>query len=155
MPVNQLPVKCKDIKFLAIDMLSKDKVRYLIVGGFNTIIGYCLGIGLYYAMSPRFHIIVIGTVGNILAITFSFTTYKLFVFRTRGHWLGEYLRSYLVYGGMGLVGIVLLWILVDGLHLPIWLAQGIGIPIMVILSYFGQSRFSFRSSHTSESRHIT
>lgn len=120
------------------------QVRYLLVGGVNTLIGYSLGVGLYLALSPTLHILLIGALSNVLAITVSFTTYKLFVFQTRGHWLQEYLRSYVVYSGMAIVGIILLWILVDGLHLPIWLAQGVAILITVVISYMGHARFTFR-----------
>lgn len=118
--------------------------RYLVAGVVNTIIGYCLGVGLYYLMSPAVHILVIGAIANVLAISVSFTTYKLFVFRTHGRWLGEYLRSYVVYGGMAVVSVVVLWVLVDGLHLPIWLAQALSILITVVISYLGHSRYTFR-----------
>ena len=125
-------------------VLKSRQVRYLIVGGANTLIGYSLGVGLYYLLSPTLHILLIGAISNVLAITVSFTSYKLFVFQTHGGWISEYLRSYVVYGGMAVVGIILLWIFVDGLHLPIWLAQGVAILITVVISYIGHARFTFR-----------
>jgi putative flippase GtrA len=99
---------------------------------------------MYYLLSPQLHILAIGAIANVLAISFSFTTYKLFVFQTHARWFEEYLRSYLVYGGMAVVSIVLLWILVDGLHLPIWVAQALSILITVVISYMGHSRYTFR-----------
>ncbi len=120
------------------------QVRYLIVGGFNTLAGYGLGVGLYLALSPVLHILIIGLIANLLAISLAFTTHKLFVFRTRSGWLAEYGRSYLVYGGSALVGILALWVLVDGWHLPIWIAQALVIPIAVVVSYIGHARFTFR-----------
>ena len=126
------------------DIWRLRQVRYLVVGGFNTLAGYSLGVGLYLALSPALHILIIGVLGNLLAITVSFTTYKLFVFRTQGYWMAEYARSYLVYGGSALVGILALWILVDGISLPIWIAQGLLIPITVLVSYVGHARFTFR-----------
>lgn len=122
--------------------------RYLLVGGFNTLVGYSLGVGLYLVLSPLLHILVIGVIANILAITISFTAYRRFVFRTHGHWLGEYLRSYVVYGGTAVFGIMLLWLLVDGLGMPIWVAQGIAILLTVIVSYLGHARFTFRRSRS-------
>jgi putative flippase GtrA len=71
-------------------------------------------------------------------------TYKMFVFQTKGNWLAEYLRTYLVYGGIAIVGIGLLWILVDGLVLPFWIAQGLVIAVTVVISYLSHSRFTFR-----------
>ena len=126
------------------DLWRRRELRYLVVGGINTLFGYGLGVGLYLALSPMLHILVIGVIGSVIAITFSFTTFKLFVFGTRGHWLQEYLRSYVVYGGTGVLGILLVWVLVDGLRMPIWIAQGIAILLTVLVSYLGHARFTFR-----------
>ena len=120
------------------------ELRYLLVGGFNTLFGYSLGVGLYLALSLWLHILIIAVIGNLIAISVSFTTYKLLVFQTRGRWLREYLKSYVVYGGSAVLGTVLLWFLVDGLALPIWIAQGLAILITAIVSYIGHSRFTFR-----------
>ena len=60
----------------------------------------------------------------------------------------EDLRSYAVYGGTGALGIILLWLLVDGWHMPIWLAQGIVILFTVVVSYLGHARFTFRRSRS-------
>ncbi len=128
------------------DLWRRREWRYLLVGGFNTLVGYSLGVGLYLALSPLLHILVIGVIANILAITVSFTTYKHLVFHTHGHWLEEYLRSYVVYGGTAVLGIMLLWLLVDGLRLPIWVAQGIAMLLTVIVSYLGHARFTFHRS---------
>ncbi len=87
---------------------------------------------------------MIGVISNILAISFSFVTYKLFVFQTQGRWLTEYLKSYIVYGSSALLGIGLLWLLVGQLMVSIWIAQGIIIIITIIVSYLGHSRFTFR-----------
>lgn len=119
--------------------------RYLVVGALNTAFGYSAGVGLYYLLSPQFHIVAIGLLANVMAISFSFITYKLLVFRTHGHWLAEYMRSYVVYGGMALLGIGLLWIFVDGLRVTIWMAQGLVIAMTVAISYLGHSRYTFRN----------
>lgn len=106
--------------------------------------GYGIGVALFYNLSPRLHTVFIGVLSNILAITMSFTTYKLFVFKTKGNWLSEYFRSCMVYAGMALLGIVLLWLMVDHLGIKIWLAQGLVIASTVVISYFGHARFTFK-----------
>lgn len=126
------------------DLWRVRELRYLLVGGFNTLFGYALGVGLYLALSPWLHILLIGVIGNVVAITVSFTTYKTLVFQTRGRWLAEYLKSWLVYGGSAVLGTLLLWLLVDGLAVPIWIAQALAILITVIVSYLGHARFTFR-----------
>ncbi|MHB8741986.1 MAG: GtrA family protein [Sulfuricaulis sp.] len=128
-------------------VLDSRKARYLIAGGWNTLFGYGVGVGLYYGLSQHMHVIGIGALANVLAITMAFLTYKLFVFQTKGNWAQEYLRCYLVYGGIAILGIALLWATVDGLHMQIWLAQGIVILVTVIVSYTGHARFTFRKKN--------
>lgn len=137
------------------DLWTIPELRYLLVGGFNTLVGYGLGVGLYLALADQLHILVIGVIANILANSVSFTTYKYLVFRSQGRWLVEYLRSYLVYGGSALVGIMLLWLLVDGLRLPIWLAQGLAMLITVVASYLGHDRITFRNPPPRPRREMT
>ncbi len=108
--------------------------------------GYGTGVGLYYAFSSYLHITIIALLANILSITMAYLTYKLFVFQTQGNWLREYFRSYIVYGGMALLGIGMLWIMVDGLKIPFWIAQGLVVVATVIISYISHSRFTFKPS---------
>ena len=121
-----------------------NKVRYLTVGGFNTVVGYFIGVFGYMIFHDYLPLVMIGVISNILAISFSFVTYKLFVFQTQGRWLTEYLKSYIVYGSSALLGIGLLWLLVGQLTVSIWFAQGIIIIFTIIVSYLGHSRFTFR-----------
>lgn len=127
-----------------IRVLRSEKFRYLLVGGWNTVFGYLSGVGLFLLLEKSFPVPIIGLIANIVGITMSFMTYKLWVFRTQGRWLQEYLRSYLVYGGSALMGIGLLWLFVDHLGVPIWYAQGMVIVITVIVSYVGHSRVTFK-----------
>jgi putative flippase GtrA len=126
-------------------LFKTKSVRYLIAGGWNTAFGYFLGVGLYLLLSDRLHITLIAIICNILAISMSFLTYKLFVFKTHGNWLNEYLRSFVVYGTMALLGILFLWCFVDVLGVKIWWAQALVILFTVFISYFGHRLFTFKS----------
>lgn len=119
------------------------KIRYLLAGGWNTLFGYSISTSFYYLFSKYVHIIVLLVIANILAISMAFLTYKLFVFKTKGNWWREYIRSYLVYGGTALMGIAVLWYMVDFAAIPFWIAQGAVIIATVILSYIGHARFTF------------
>jgi len=127
-------------------LLKKQSLRYLLAGGWNTVFGYGIGVGLYTILSSQLHVAVIAAIANILAITMSFLTYKLFVFKTTGNWLSEYGRSYLVYGSMALLSIILLWAMVDYLGVDIWYAQALVILLTVGVSYLGHKFFTFRSN---------
>ena len=124
-------------------MLNPEKIRYLLVGGLNTLVGYFIGVGMYEVFGNNLGILWVGILSNALSITVSFVTYKTLVFRTKGMWLSEYLKSYLVYGGVALIGIFFLWLFVGEMKISIWIAQALIIGVTVVVSYMGHSRFTF------------
>jgi len=128
-------------------------VRYLLVGGFNTVFGYGLfallnwsftGLGAYSYMYAA-------VLSNLIAISVAFLGYKWFVFRTRGNYLIEWLRCLGVYGSSMLIGLAGLAILVPilrrSLHRPefaSYIAAGIMTVVTVIFSFLGHKNISFR-----------
>jgi len=123
--------------------ISTMKFRYLLAGAWNTIFGYFCGVSIYYFFGVEWGVLKVALFANILAITMAFLTYKLFVFKTRGNWIAEYIRAYLVYGSAAIVGIILLLLLVDILGFKFWLAQALVILITVVFSYLGHKNFTF------------
>ena len=129
---------------MKLNILMSQRFRYLFVGLWNTIFGYAVGNFLYYVLLEQYHIILISSFGNIVAISMSFITYKLFVFKTEGNWLKEYLRSYLVYGLSAIIGVIFVWIFVNGFKLEYWIAQGIIIILTIVVSYLGHKHYTYR-----------
>lgn len=127
-------------------LLDSKKIRYLIGGAWNTSFGYITMIVLYETLSKKLHLIIISIIAHIIAISVAFLINKLFVFRTHGNWLKEYLRSYIVYGNMAFFATLLLWIMVDELSITIWISQGFITFSGIIISYFGHSKFTFRQA---------
>ena len=82
-------------------------------------------------------------VSNILSITNAYIGYKIFVFKTKGNYLKEYLRFYAVYGVSILLNIVLLFLAVELLKANPVVAQAVVIWLTVIISYLGHKHFSF------------
>lgn len=127
--------------------------RYLLVGGFNTVSGYALFVGLNYGLRSYgiYGSEIASLASNIIAITVAFLGYKWFVFRTRGHYLREWLRCLSVYGSSMLFSLIMLPPLT--LLLRRWfgptqtasnLAAAILTAVTVVASYFGHKHFSFR-----------
>jgi putative flippase GtrA len=125
-----------------------------LVGGGNTAVGYGSFAGLNYLLTGHvpYSYMVANIGSNVFAITVAFFGYKLFVFRTKGNYLREYLRTYLVYGSSALLGLALLPLLValvgrvsrNQVAVP-YVAQAIVLPLVVIISFFGHKKFSFRA----------
>ena len=82
---------------------SAQMVRYLVVGAGNTLFGYsCFSLFTWWFVRmgpahPGLAASAATVVAGITSITVSFLGYKLFVFRSKGRFLPEYLRSFAVY----------------------------------------------------------
>lgn len=143
-------------------------VRYLIVGVWNTAVGYALFAYFTYLFTQRsvHGYIYAAMLSNALSITVAFFGYKFFVFRTRGNYLAEYLRCVTVYGSAAIPGFFLLAALKNliahyaRLHpysftfhdhlltleaLSPYLAQAVCIACTVLYSFFGHRKFSFKA----------
>lgn len=134
-------------------------IRYLMVGGFNTGFGYVLFVSFNY-LFRRFGVYgseLASLVASIFSITAAFLGYKWFVFRTKGHYLREWLRCISVYGSSMLFTLAMLPPLT--LLLRRWMANpqlasdaaaAILAVVTVGVSYFGHKHFSFRRSPVAE-----
>ena len=123
---------------------------YLVVGGWNTVFGIGFYWLLFHLFGSRCHYLVLAVVSNVVAITNAFVCYKLLVFRTRGNWLREYLKCWVVYGGGALLTMALMWVFVDFAGIsPVW-ANVVGTALVTVASYFGHKYFSFGRKKTIE-----
>ena len=128
-----------------IKLLNKIPKKFMIVGIINTIFSYLIGLLNYFLFYSKIGIIGVGFLNNIIAITFSFTLLKFFVFKTTNiNWFLKYIRSYVVYGIQGLAGILILWVCVSFFNINIFFSQAISILTTVLLSYFGHKKFTFK-----------
>jgi putative flippase GtrA len=123
---------------------NEEKIRFLVVGGWNTVFGYCVFTVLYLFFPVHYMLDMI--ISNIISITNSYICYKFFVFKTKGNYLLEYLRFYLVYGTAFLLNIVLLPLFVKYFKIHVLVSQAMVLIFVVIISYFGHKYFSFRIS---------
>jgi putative flippase GtrA len=133
-------------------------LRFLIVGAWNTLFAYGLFALLTYLLTSRISspvaaAMTANALGTLVCITVSFLCHKLFVFRTRGNFLAEYLRSFVVYGGTSLAGFLLLPVLMTVLNLVVgpraavpYVAGGVLTAGTVVVSFFGHKRYTFAQS---------
>lgn len=137
--------------------------RYLGVGVVNTIVGYGLfALTLFLlnrAVPVRFlslTVIAASIISTPINITLSYFNYKLFVFRTRGNHLQEWLKAFGVYGVSMLPGLLALSALTRALQswlhgyapagkgTPGYLAGAIITGCSTILSFLGHRNVTFR-----------
>ncbi|MCG2840503.1 GtrA family protein [Sandaracinobacter sp. RS1-74] len=123
---------------------ARRPLRFLLAGGVNTLFG--LGVyPLLLAVAPALHYLVALGVAQMLSLCFAFTTHKLFVFRSRGNILREFLAFSSFYLSTYAANWLALPLLVEVAGLKPVVAQFcFAIPV-VVGSYFWHSRVSFRS----------
>ena len=118
-------------------------LAYLATGGWNTLFGLGLYALVYRLWGGKVHYMLLTIPVNIAAITNAFLCYKLFVFRTKGNWIKEYFKCYLVYGTGTLAGMGLLWLFVSLFKMNPVIANFLSTAVVVTASYFGHKYFSF------------
>jgi putative flippase GtrA len=123
----------------------KDKILYLVVGGWNTVFGYLSFMLLYQYLNNKIDATVILTMSYILSITNAFVGYKYFVFKTKGGGLREYFRFYIVYGWAYVANVLLLPLFLNVLKLSAYMSQAIITVMIVMMSYVFHKRFTFKA----------
>jgi putative flippase GtrA len=119
-------------------------VRYLVAGAGNTVFGYALFAALYHLLHTRVHYILLSIASGIVSITVAYINYKFFVFKTKGNYLREYLRFYVVYGASMGMGVTLLPFFVEVVHLSPYVGQAIVVFITASISFLAHRNYSFK-----------
>jgi len=122
-------------------------IRYIAVGGWNTVFGMGVYAALYWLYGEKVHYLLLAVPSNIMAITNAYVCYKLFVFKTEGcNVLWEYLRCYLVYGGGALAGAGLMYACTEILSINPAVSNVAATALVTMASYVGHKYFSFRKT---------
>jgi putative flippase GtrA len=133
-------------------------IRFLMVGGFNTIFSLALYNGFVFFFEhllPHRPLPLIADIASIcskpVAITVAFLGYKHFVFRTKGDYLKEWLRCFAVYGVSTPAELLILPIATSlflhisfASHYAPNIAGLVNSVIIAFYSYFAHKKFSFK-----------
>jgi putative flippase GtrA len=122
----------------------RQKIRYLLVGGWNTAFAFCLFAALQIALGDHINYLILLTIATVFAILNAFVCYRAFVFKVTGHFFRDLGRFSTVYIGSYLANLALLPLLVEIVGLPILVAQAALMAATVVGSFFAHRSFSFR-----------
>ena len=128
------------------------KLRFLLVGGFNTVFAYLVLNLLNILFRLIFqnilsNIVIINLaliVQYILTINVSFITMRYYVFQSQGKWLQEWLKAWSVYIFLYLINAPILTFMVAILGWSTWLAQGVYLIFSTIITFLLHKYYSFR-----------
>ena len=138
---------------LLFSLVRDQRVAFLLVGGFNTAVGFGLFVVFDLTVGRAVDASINRVVGSlvtlacshVIAVLVAFVMYRRFVFRVRRHVWRDLLRFQAVYlVSTGINAIVLPILVQFGVHRI--LAQLMILGVTVTISYLGHKNFSFRRS---------
>lgn len=124
--------------------IKSEKIRYLLVGGYNTVFGYTFFVLLLLMFQDRVHYLVLLVLSHVVSVTNAYVAYKLLVFRTKGKWFQEYVRFNTVYLIVLLMNLITLPALVEIFSMNPVVGQAWFVVVTVTVSYLGHKHFSFK-----------
>ena len=135
----------------------EEKLRFLVVGVWNVVfsmgvlwvlerlIPYGPGSPLAASIGVVGAKQVVLVVNWVIAVTQNMFTFKLLVFRTKGHWLREYARMYVTYTGTFIVESVMVQAISAVAGWSLFWARVPTLVVVTVLSYLGHKYFTFRT----------
>jgi putative flippase GtrA len=124
-------------------LLALEQIRYLLVGAWNTLVGYVLFAGLVITLGDRVHYLWLLLVAHVISVLQAFALYRVFVFRVRGRLLGDLVRFWSVYAGALAINMVALPVLVEAGGVPVLPAQAFFVCVTIVTTYVVNRHFSF------------
>ena len=142
------------LKFSLVDLMAKHrvKIKFVLVGIWNTIFGYsvfCLLDTLFSNIFATRYIAYISAMvlGQVIAIINAYISHKYITFKSRvrgREMIIEFLRFSMTYAVIFCLNLILLPVFVEILHITPKISAAILILMCTAISYLGHSRFSFK-----------
>lgn len=123
---------------------NQEKIRYLVIGVWNTAFAYLAFGIIYYCFHENVHYLVVSAIAHFVAVANAFACQRWLVFHSTTHWWGSYLRFNLVNLVVLAFSLASITILVEVLH---WSPLASQITVMiasVVGGYFLNRNVSFR-----------
>lgn len=130
-----------------------EKIRFLVVGGWNTLFGIAVlwVLDRYIPYDPgnlvQKQLLLVAN--WLISVTHNFVTFKFIVFRSRGPWLREYGRVYVTYVTTFLIQSVMTLLISEVFGLRVFWANLPTIVVVAVVSYLGHKHFTFRRHESS------
>ncbi len=119
------------------------KLRFLMVGGLNTGVSYALFM-LFLFILGQAHYQQALILAWLISSVCSFVLQKLYVFKTQGNWLGEYMRCIATWSLGYAINAVTLELVVKYLQLQPMIGQIFAIAVTTVVTYVLFKHFAFK-----------
>lgn len=121
-------------------MKLPEKVRFLMVGGYNTTVSYLIYVAfVFVGLGAQLSLLLSFFISSIN----SYFSQKIFVFATKGNYLKEYSKCLSTWVGSYLLNAVLLFLLMLA-GLNAYIAEFLALVILTVYSYVALKYFAFK-----------
>ena len=125
------------------NLLSNQKARYLITGGYNTVFGYLLFILIFYYFSSTVsHYFLLG-ICHLLGTIHNFFSYSTFVFKPKTNAFKNYFKFNLVYLFIFLLNLVMFTLLTKVMNWNLYFSQALIVALIAVLGYILNKNYAF------------
>lgn len=124
-------------------LINDKKIRFLLVGGINTFVGYG---SFAFFIFINLHYFIAQLLSTIIGVVNSYIWNKYYTFRSIRLSFWEMIRFLTVYSISYLLNMALLFILISKMGVSAYIAGAVGLAITTIISYLGHNMFSFKQS---------
>jgi putative flippase GtrA len=125
-------------------MTWPQKIRFLLVGGYNTVFSYLLFAGLLWLFNGQYEQLALALSFALSSIN-SFWTQKIYVFGSTAPAWPEFIKCLGTWGISYGLNAALLWGFVDGIGMNAYIAQIIILVILTIFSWVMLKHFAFKN----------
>jgi putative flippase GtrA len=119
------------------------KLRFLVIGGWNTFFGYLCFSVLYLLAADYLHYLIIAIIAHIVNVIQAYVMQRRVVFRSDARIVSEFLRFNASLIGTLLFNLLAMYLLVTFTAVSPLLAQAIVILTSLIVTYVLHNRISF------------
>lgn len=121
-----------------------EKIRFLVVGAYNTAFGYAVFAGLYLWFKESLHYLILVAIAHLVAVVNAFLTQRRIVFNDRSPVLAAFLRFNVATTLSLLLSLTGMALLVDGIGINPLIGQAIVTILSVIGIYVLHRHYTFR-----------
>ena len=121
-----------------------EKLRLILVGGYNTSFAYIIFVLSNYFFKNSLHYLLILVISHLISVLNSFFTFRFFVFRSQKNLWQEYIKVNIVYLGYLICNSIMLFCLKEIFGINILISQLICVISLTIAVYIIHKNFSFK-----------
>ena len=127
-------------------LLSDQKLKYLLTGSYNALIGYLLFVLVFYYFSSTVnHYLLLG-ISHLIGTVHNFFSYGTFVFqlKLKPSKFRSYLKFNLVYIFTFILNVILFSLLTKTMNWNLYLSQALIVFLLAIIGYILNKYYSFK-----------